>query len=529
LPSFPSLTTPCSSLRSSQYDLELSHDINSKGFNQWFYFSCSNVRKGVKVKFNITNLGKPSSLFNSGMRPLMYSQNLATLGIGWIRTGDNIKYFNNDKKAPKGKGREGAKRYYTLTWETEFKTDRDVVFFAMCYPYSYSSLQRYLYNLQSNPVRNKTFRRELLCETLAGNRCDLLTITEASDDHDSLAARKGVVLTARVHPGESNASWIMKGLIDYLTSDGDGAKELRRRYVFKVVPMLNPDGVINGNYRCSLAGVDLNRRWDKPDQYFHPTVTSCKAMVRRFSKTRNVVVQCDIHGHSRKEGVFMYGCVPDRGWNRWVEDEERKKLELEYSKAGGRRAAEKEREKGVKGGAGDTEKKVVGFGGTLKEKDGKRSRPGSGVGGRARGLSIDTKVHRDRDGIKDKVSDEQEVVSRVGRRYVAVASLRPSVNSRLTCLKIRARLLPRILDGKCEAFTLSGCSFKISPSKASTMRVVMYHEMNITCAYTLEASFGGKEGVHYGVGDLEEVGWQVRRSKERSDELTATIFASKGP
>ena len=29
----------------------------------------------------------------------------------------------------------------------------------------------------------------------------------------------------------------------------------------KVVPMLNPDGVINGNYRCSLAGVDLNRVW----------------------------------------------------------------------------------------------------------------------------------------------------------------------------------------------------------------------------------------------------------------------------
>eukprot|EP00983_Pelagomonas_calceolata_P025766 806977-Pelagomonas_calceolata.AAC.1 len=26
-----------------------------------------------------------------------------------------------------------------------------------------------------------------------------------------------------------------------------------------IVPMLNPDGVINGSYRCSLAGVDLNR------------------------------------------------------------------------------------------------------------------------------------------------------------------------------------------------------------------------------------------------------------------------------
>eukprot|EP00520_Triparma_pacifica_P000822 CAMPEP_0118659890 /NCGR_PEP_ID=MMETSP0785-20121206/15364_1 /TAXON_ID=91992 /ORGANISM="Bolidomonas pacifica, Strain CCMP 1866" /LENGTH=911 /DNA_ID=CAMNT_0006553047 /DNA_START=180 /DNA_END=2911 /DNA_ORIENTATION=- len=449
-----------------EYDLELSHDINSKGFNQWFYFSCSNVRKGVRVKFNITNLGKPSSLFNSGMKPLMYSQNLATMGIGWIRTGDNIKYFNNDKKAPKGKGREGAKRYYTLTWETEFKTDSDVVFFAMCYPYSYSSLQRYLFNLQSDASRNHNFRRELLCETLAGNRCDLLTITEETDDLQALASRKGVVLTARVHPGESNASWIMKGLIDYLTSNVEGAKDLRRRYVFKVVPMLNPDGVINGNYRCSLAGVDLNRRWDKPDRYLHPTITSCKAMVRRFCKTRDVVVQCDIHGHSRKEGVFMYGCVPDRGWKRWVEDEERKKMEAEYKEAGGRGS-----------------KVEVGFGGAFKEQEGKRSRPGSSTqgekGGRGRGLSIETGLYKERDSIHKK---------------------------------IRARLLPRILDGKSEAFTLSGCSFKLSPSKASTMRVVMYHEMNITCAYTLEASFGGKDGVHYGVGDLEEVGWEFAES-----------------
>jgi len=34
---------------------------------------------------------------------------------------------------------------------------------------------------------------------------------------------------------------------------------LRDLYVFKIVPMLNPDGVIIGNYRCSLVGDDLNR------------------------------------------------------------------------------------------------------------------------------------------------------------------------------------------------------------------------------------------------------------------------------
>ena len=36
--------------------------------------------------------------------------------------------------------------------------------------------------------------------------------------------------------------------------------------------MLNADGVINGNYRCSLAGCDLNRRWKAPSKNLHPEV-----------------------------------------------------------------------------------------------------------------------------------------------------------------------------------------------------------------------------------------------------------------
>ena len=36
--------------------------------------------------------------------------------------------------------------------------------------------------------------------------------------------KKGVVLTARVHPGESNASWMMKGLLDFLLGDSADAK-----------------------------------------------------------------------------------------------------------------------------------------------------------------------------------------------------------------------------------------------------------------------------------------------------------------
>ena len=54
---------------------------------------------------------------------------------------------------------------------------------------------------------------------------------------------------ARVHPGETVGSWMMKGVIDYLTSECDEVRFLRNNYLFKIIPMLNPDGVICGNYR----------------------------------------------------------------------------------------------------------------------------------------------------------------------------------------------------------------------------------------------------------------------------------------
>jgi murein tripeptide amidase MpaA len=58
----------------------------------------------------------------------------------------------------------------------------------------------------------------------------------------------------------------MEGFLDFIVSNEKEAKALRDTFVFKVIPMLNPDGVIVGNYRCSLSGLDLNRQWMTPDR-----------------------------------------------------------------------------------------------------------------------------------------------------------------------------------------------------------------------------------------------------------------------
>ena len=286
----------------NEYDLIIKPDINTRGHTQWFYFSVANTRKKTKYKFNMINLYKADSLYNRGMQPLIYSMRDANKqNVGWVRRGEEVCYYQNHIK------RRGG-YYYTATFTVEFPHDQDTVYLAYCFPYTYSDLQRYLYALEKDPKRRNRFRRRPLCQTLAGNNCDLLTITSFACDSQALKARKGVVVTARVHPGESNSSYMMKGVIDYLTGPSLDAKILRDNFVFKIVPMLNPDGVIVGNYRCSLAGVDLNRNWDNPSRKLNPTIYYTKNMIRRFMEDREVILFTDFHGHSRKMNVFMYGC-----------------------------------------------------------------------------------------------------------------------------------------------------------------------------------------------------------------------------
>lgn len=106
-------------------------------------------------------------------------------------------------------------------------------------------------------------------------------------------------MTSRVHPGESNASLIMEGFLEFIVSNDIQANNLRDLFVFKVVPMLNPDGVIVGNYRTSLSGLDLNRQWATPDVNSSPEIYAMKMMIKKTLECRPVHLFVDIHGHSR--------------------------------------------------------------------------------------------------------------------------------------------------------------------------------------------------------------------------------------
>ncbi|XP_078398375.1 cytosolic carboxypeptidase 2-like [Cetorhinus maximus] len=284
----------------------LALDMFTSRHTQWYYFRIQNTVSGVTYKFKIVNLLKKDSLYNYGMKPLVYSEKDAReLKIGWFRSGHHVMYKPWNKKTfnklfP-------YVQHYCLEFQIEFSNKDDTYYLAHCYPYRYTDLKAHLDEIINDSKHLAHFKKEVLCETRAGNSCYLLTITDYTGKEDS-KTKLGVVLTARVHPGETQSSWMMKGILDFLISEEPTAKELRQRCIFKIIPMLNPDGVIVGNYRCSLSARDLNRNYQHPKQELFPTVWHTKKMVEELQKDHYILLYGDLHGHSRKPNAFMYGC-----------------------------------------------------------------------------------------------------------------------------------------------------------------------------------------------------------------------------
>lgn len=157
-----------------------------------------------------------------------------------------------------------------LFFEHSVDSDNDKLQFAFTYPYTYTQMQNELDAIDvlhhhNNHIANGIFyQRELLTRSCDGRKVDLLTITSLdgmSKDREPLLsglfpdARKAterppifpekevVFVSCRVHSGEVPGQHTFKGILDLLLDKDDlCGKELRARYVFKLIPMLNPDG-----------------------------------------------------------------------------------------------------------------------------------------------------------------------------------------------------------------------------------------------------------------------------------------------
>ena len=309
------------------YQLYLQNDTNTTGYIQWFFFRVSNTKKGRKVNFNIINMLRKTCVYNQGLKIMTYSTMAAAKeNLGWHRDCYNSIYYANNLFVYNNNNASKKRNLHSLSFDYEFKYDNDTVYFANCIPYFYSTLMKELNKYELDDEKYPFFYRKTLAVTLGGNDLDMFTINSMydilqngiksiitqksknylymknsqennSNSSQVLDERKAVVIIGRQHPGETVGSYVVKGIIDFLMGDSEEAKKLRELYVFKIVPMMNPDGVLVGNSRTSFAGCDLNRRWGKPNEIIHPEVYSTKQMILKLSNQRKIAFILDCHGH----------------------------------------------------------------------------------------------------------------------------------------------------------------------------------------------------------------------------------------
>ena len=352
-------------VNTNEYDLILRPETDCIRTYHWFFFRvCINdffpsqkLNENKIIKFNIINLYKKTVLFSEKIRILSYYNN------GWSRDTFNIHYFlngipyqndlnnnnnitdnleanenkinivesfnsvklvnsinitnsnsvlanciNNFSNNIENNNNQEGMRYHTLTFSFDMDkitTTDKYVYFAYCYPYSFTQLDSYLSSL--NHYKD-ILRFDEIGKSIEGNSLHMLIITNFDDSFDELANKKAIIFTSRVHPGESNGSYVIKGAIEFLLSNDPAAKNLRKNFIFKIVPMLNPDGVIHGNFRMNILGKDLNRMWEEPKEEICPTIYNTIKMIQKTLESRDIYFFCDFHGHSNKHNFFLYSC-----------------------------------------------------------------------------------------------------------------------------------------------------------------------------------------------------------------------------
>ncbi len=173
--------------------------------------------------------------------------------------------------------------------------DADAIQIAYFAPYSYERHLDLLSAVQVHPEVSL----EHLGLTLDGRD---LTLVKVGDGDNS---KRNIWITARQHPGETMAEWLVEGLLyRLLDSDDPVSKQLLDKANFYVVPNMNPDGSVRGHLRTNAAGVNLNREWQTPSLEKSPEVYH---VVQKMKET-GVDLFYDVHGDEGLPYVFLAGC-----------------------------------------------------------------------------------------------------------------------------------------------------------------------------------------------------------------------------
>ncbi|KAL1505914.1 hypothetical protein ABEB36_005363 [Hypothenemus hampei] len=264
------------------------------GNRTWFHFGIKAPSPGLLVKLNLVDLNRQGKMYSQGMAPVY---RIVPGKPKWDRIQDKPSYSLSDD-------------IFTLSFKYRTPENLDsCTYFAFTYPFSYSDLQKMLVNIDTKflsiqPISEDDiyYVRETVCQSLEGRNIDLITVSSfhgiKMEREDRLAnlfphkdvarphkfvGKKVIFISARVHPGETPSSFVFNGILNFLLNRDDlQAQILRKNYVFKLIPFLNPDGVAKGHYRTDTRGVNLNRVYLNPGLNEHPSIYAARALIRYY-------------------------------------------------------------------------------------------------------------------------------------------------------------------------------------------------------------------------------------------------------
>jgi predicted deacylase len=119
---------------------------------------------------------------------------------------------------------------------------------------------------------------------------------------------EAIILIGRQHPVEVPGALAMREFVDVVLGTSELAREFRDRYTLLILPLVNPDGVANGNARHNENLTDLNRDWGP---FTQPETASVAALLDEL-EARDIRprLMLDFHATKMSPTILFYTQMP---------------------------------------------------------------------------------------------------------------------------------------------------------------------------------------------------------------------------
>ena len=324
----------CTKIKENQFSILIASDCEGKYilnkisiFKIWFYFGVIS-EKERNIKISIDNLNNFYKIFKNGYK-ICYN----ILDENETPASYQNKYKENEEANWKRLDID-----YELNLDIEsnllsikFNFDlpkKRYVLFSFCFPWSYDKNESFLKHIKEK-IKNKNiyYHDEILTLSKEKRNIHLLTITSKKNIINNkkesninglfpdknrcnliLHDKHIIFITARVHPGETPGTLMFNGILKLLIdNDNQMSKILLDNFIFKLIPIINVDGVSNGYFRLNNEGYNLNRCYLGPSPKITPENYAITKLFYFYSSNYKVRYYFDLHADMNVRGVYTFG------------------------------------------------------------------------------------------------------------------------------------------------------------------------------------------------------------------------------